>query len=210
MESFLSIRTHRCGELRKEHVGQDVTLHGWVHNCRDKSQVIFVVLRDRSGIVQVTIDETCAQELLLEARTLRLEYTVQVQGTVRARDEIAINKDMDTGEIEILANSLQVLSSTKALPFNIGDKGPEVSQEVRLKYRYLDFDNQLSKEPCVYATKQHSQREPIWTPWIFLRSKPPFSIAPHLKELEITSFLLESILESGLHFRKAHKYSSRF
>ena len=93
MES-LNIRTHRCGELRKEHVGQTVTLHGWVHNCRDKSQVIFVVLRDRSGIVQVTIDETCAQELLLEARNLRLEYTVQIQGTVRARDEVAINNQL--------------------------------------------------------------------------------------------------------------------
>ena len=138
MES-LNIRTHRCGELRKEHVGQTVTLHGWVHNCRDKSQVIFVVLRDRSGIVQVTIDETCPQELLLEARNLRLEYTVQIQGTVRARDEVAVNKDMETGAIEVLASSLQVLSKTKALPFNIGDKGPEVSQEVRLKYRYLDL-----------------------------------------------------------------------
>ena len=85
----LHVRTHRCGALRKEHVGQQVTVHGWVHNCRDKSQVIFVVLRDRSGTVQITIDETCAKELLLHTRGLRLEYTVQFEGTVRARDAAA-------------------------------------------------------------------------------------------------------------------------
>ena len=160
MES-LQTRTHRCGELRKGDVGQSVTLQGWVHNCRDKSQVIFVVLRDRSGIVQVTIDETCASDLLLKARGLRLEYTVQIKGTVRERDAFAINKDMATGEIEILASNLQILSKTKALPFNIGDKGPEVRQEVRLKYRYLDLRqptlqrNMRLRHKAALATRTH-------------------------------------------------------
>ena len=164
MDSLI-IRTHRCGELRKEHIGQEVTLHGWVHNCRDKSQVIFVVMRDRSGIVQVTIDETCAQELLSQARGLRLEYVVQFQGQVRARDAAAINPNMETGEIEILADKLVILSSTKALPFNIGDKGPEVGQEVRLKYRYLDL-----RQPKL----QHTMR---------LRHKAALATRTHLDAL---------------------------
>ena len=157
----LQIRSHRCGELRIDHVGQRVTLQGWVHNCRDKSQVIFIVLRDRSGIIQVTVDETCSQELLLQARGLRLEYTVQLEGVVRARDVQAINPDMETGEIEILADGLQILSTTKALPFNIGEKGPEVSQEVRLKYRYLDLRqptlqrNMQLRHKAALATRVH-------------------------------------------------------
>jgi aspartyl-tRNA synthetase len=159
----LHVRTHRCGALRKEHVGQNVTVHGWVHNFRDKSQVIFVVLRDRSGTVQITIDETCAQELLLMTRGLRLEYTVQFEGTVRARDAAAVNQDMDTGEIEILAKSIQILSKTKALPFNIGGKDADitVSHEVRLKYRYLDLRqpdlqrNMRLRHKAALATRVH-------------------------------------------------------
>ena len=138
MSSF-ALRTHKCSTLRTSNIGQTVTLHGWVHNLRDKSQVVFIVLRDRSGIVQATVDETCAAELLNQAKELRLEFAVQVQGVVRARESFAINPDMETGEIEVLASSIHIFSRTKSLPFNIGDKGPEVSQEVRLKYRYLDL-----------------------------------------------------------------------
>jgi aspartyl-tRNA synthetase len=164
MQSF-ALRTHKCGSLRKEDIGKKVTLHGWVHNLRDKSQVVFIIVRDRSGIVQVTVDETCHAELLAQAKELRLEFAVQLQGTVRQRDSFAINTSMETGEIEILASSILILSRTKSLPFNIGDKGPEVSQEVRLKYRYLDL-----RQP----TLQHNMR---------IRHKTALAVRTHLDQM---------------------------
>lgn len=134
-------RTHTCGELRASHAGQSVVLQGWISGIRDK-KTIFLVLRDRYGIVQVTLDEAASEELLTIARGFALEYTVEVQGVVRLRDAMAINKDMDTGEIEVVPSSLELLSTTKPLPFKISDKGPTASEEIRLKHRYLDLRQQ--------------------------------------------------------------------
>jgi aspartyl-tRNA synthetase len=133
-------RTHRCGDVRGEDAGQRVVLQGWAHFVRDKSQVIFIVLRDRSGQVQITVDETCSAELVSTAREVRLEYTLEVHGELRRRDPAAVNPDMATGEVEVHATGLRILSKTKPLPFNIGSKSKKtISEEVRLKYRYLDL-----------------------------------------------------------------------
>ena len=99
------MRTEYCGQLRLSHVGQQVTLCGWVNRRRDLGSLIFIDMRDREGIVQVFFDPDRADALKL-ASELRNEFCIQVTGTVRARDEKNINRDMATGEIEVLASSL--------------------------------------------------------------------------------------------------------
>jgi aspartyl-tRNA synthetase len=135
----LSRRTHTCGDLRAEHAGQTVTLQGWVHFVRNKGQLIFIVLRDRYGTVQLTINETSPAEVLATADRARLEYVLEVSGEVRLRGEGLANDKMDTGEIEVFPTSIRILSQTKPLPFTIGNETFQASEEVRLKHRYLDL-----------------------------------------------------------------------
>lgn len=132
-------RTHRCGELRAADAGQTVTLQGWAHSVRDNGGVLFLVLRDRSGMVQITLDERIDEGPWAIARQVRLEYVVQIQGTVQKRDGKP-NKTMATGEIEILPATVTLLSRTKPLPFGIDQgKSTEANEDVRLKHRYLDL-----------------------------------------------------------------------
>jgi aspartyl-tRNA synthetase len=132
-------RTHTCGELRPHHDGQSVLLQGWVHSARDKGGVIFLVLRDRSGMVQVTIDDRCAEAAWEGARQARLEFVLEVEGTVVLRGDGARNDEMATGGVEVLAAAVRVLNRTTPLPFAIGGQAVEASEEVRLKHRYLDL-----------------------------------------------------------------------
>lgn len=131
-------RTHMCGELRSSHIGQTVTLQGWAASARDSGGVVFLVLRDRAGTVQVTLDERCPPDAMQTAKEVRLEYVVQVQGTVEKRAGKA-NTKMATGEIEVVATTVEVLSTTPPMPFSLDERGAEASEEVRLKYRYLDL-----------------------------------------------------------------------
>ena len=137
--SSLRRRTHTCGVLRAEHAGQPVVVQGWAHFVRDNGGVIFILVRDRSGVIQVTVDERATEAVWAVARQIRLEYVVEVQGDLVARDADAINSDMDTGAVEILAKDIRLLSRTKPLPFAIGGAATEASEEVRLKHRYLDL-----------------------------------------------------------------------
>ena len=132
-------RTHGCGTLRPAHVGATVILQGWAHSVRDKGGVMFLILRDRSGLVQITLDERVPESPWEGARQARLEYVLEVEGMVHARSEGAINPDMDTGAVEILPTAVRVLSRTRPLPFAIGGAATEASEEVRLKHRYLDL-----------------------------------------------------------------------
>ncbi|MFI6299859.1 aspartate--tRNA ligase [Nonomuraea sp. NPDC050790] len=129
------IRTHKAGELRKEHAGQQVTLAGWVARRRDHGGVVFIDLRDASGSAQVVFREED------HAHDLRAEYCVKVVGEVRVRPEGNANPELPTGEIEVVATEVEVLSESAPLPFPIeGNAG--VSEEARLKYRYLDIRRQ--------------------------------------------------------------------
>ena len=126
------MRTHYCGHLNRDHIGQTVTLCGWAHRRRDHGGVAFIDLRDASGVVQVVIrDEAIAHQL-------RSEYCVQITGEVTARPEGNENADLATGEIEILADVVNVLSEAAPLPFPIDDH-IEVGDEARLRHRYLDL-----------------------------------------------------------------------
>ncbi|HKS46828.1 MAG TPA: aspartate--tRNA ligase [Amycolatopsis sp.] len=129
------LRTHKAGTLRAEHAGQTVTLTGWVARRRDHGGVIFIDLRDASGVAQVVFREGEMAEL---AHQLRSEFCVQVTGEVARRPEGNENPEIATGAIEVLATALEVLSSSAVLPFPIDDR-VDVGEEVRLKHRYLDL-----------------------------------------------------------------------
>ena len=132
-------RSHHCGELRADHVGSEVVLCGWVSRRRDHGGLIFVDLRDRSGLVQVVIDEAAiGEEAFHKAETIRNEFVVAVRGSVRARSQETVNPNMATGMIEVVVEELRILNKAKTPPFYIQD-GIEVDEMLRLKYRYLDL-----------------------------------------------------------------------
>lgn len=129
------MRTDYCGNINSSYVGQTVTLCGWVNRSRDLGGVIFLDLRDREGVVQVVFDPDLADAFEV-ANSLRNEFCVQLTGLVRARPAGQVNKDMSTGEIEMLGKSLTILNKAAPLPL---DWNQENSEELRLKYRYLDL-----------------------------------------------------------------------
>jgi len=130
-----TMRSLYCGEVNESHIGQEVTLCGWVNRRRDLGAVIFLDLRDREGLVQVVYDPDLP-EVLATANTLRNEFCVQLKGKVRARPEGQVNKDMKTGAIEVLGLELTILNKSAPLPL---DSNQTNSEEQRLKYRYLDL-----------------------------------------------------------------------
>jgi len=131
-------RTGGCGELSLRDAGREVTLMGWVQRWRDHGGLLFVDLRDRSGVVQIVFDPEQNREVFEHAGTLRNEYVVAVTGRVNARPAGTVNPNLATGEIEVAANALRVLNAAKTPPFNIGDS-LTVDEPVRLRYRYLDL-----------------------------------------------------------------------
>ncbi|WP_026735611.1 aspartate--tRNA ligase [Fischerella sp. PCC 9605] len=135
------MRTYYCGELRKEHIGEIVTLYGWVDRRRDHGGVIFLDLRDRSGIVQIVSDPQRTPDSYVEANTLRNEYVIKVIGRVSQRPEESLNSRIPTGEVEIYADNIELLNAVrKQLPFQVSTTETDpVREDVRLKYRYLDL-----------------------------------------------------------------------
>ena len=131
-------RTHVCGELRAAHAGQQVVLMGWVNRRRDHGNLIFLDLRDRSGISQIVLDKEFTPEGHLKGEQVRPEYVVAAVGKVRLRDQDAINPKMPTGEIEIEATQLLVLNDARLAPFSPAEEAIQ-NEEVRLKYRYIDL-----------------------------------------------------------------------
>jgi len=139
VESFKGFRRSAyCGTLRAENIGQEVSVCGWVQRRRDLGGLVFITVRDRSGIIQCTFDEAYDKELFDKASTLRSEYVVAIRGKVRSRGEGAVNKSMPTGEVEVLADELRILSEAETPPFEIVD-GLNANDAIRLKYRYLDL-----------------------------------------------------------------------
>jgi aspartyl-tRNA synthetase len=131
-------RTHYCGELRAAHAGQQVVLMGWVNRRRDHGSLIFLDLRDRTGISQIVLDKDLIPEGHAKGEQVRPEYVVAVVGKVRLRSADAINPKMPTGEIEIEATELRVLNDTRLAPFSPSDEAIQ-NEEIRLKYRYVDL-----------------------------------------------------------------------
>ena len=130
------MRTHYCGELNRQNIDQEVSVCGWVNRRRDHGGVIFVDLRDKKGMLQVVFDPDDASMFSL-AESLRNEFVLRVSGKVRIRPEGTINKDMPTGEIELLAQDLEILNASETPPFQLDDD--DVHDDIRLKYRYIDL-----------------------------------------------------------------------
>ena len=134
-----SMHTRTCGELRRENVGEEVTLTGWVSRRRDHGGLIFCDLRDREGITQLTFDpEHSDGDAFKIAETMRPEWPIKIHGVVRARGEETTNTKLATGEIEVLTDHAEVLNTSVTPPFQIED-GIETSEDTRLRYRYLDL-----------------------------------------------------------------------
>jgi aspartyl-tRNA synthetase len=130
-------RTHTCGELRPEHVGSDAVLLGWVHRVRDLGGLLFIDIRDRGGVTQAVFDKD-DEALMAKAKRLRSEFVIGVCGRIRRRSDDTINPKLPTGEVEVVVQRLALLNEAKTPPFPVADESP-VSEDVRLKYRYLDL-----------------------------------------------------------------------
>ena len=146
-------RTHTCGQLTPKMAGKEVTLAGWVHKHRKMGGLVFVDLRDRYGLTQIVFnpDKTGNFSLVEE---LKYEYVIKVTGEVLKRDSKAVNKDLATGEIEVLANSLEIISRAKTLPFEIFEAHKEEEDEdLRLKYRYLELRREKLKNNILFRAK---------------------------------------------------------
>lgn len=143
------MRTDYCGRIDKQYIGQIVTLKGWVNKRRDLGGVIFIDLRDREGILQVVIDPD-TEAAFASASELRNEFCLEIKGLVRARPDSQVNKDMRTGEVEVLGTEVFIINKAPALPL---DWNQENSEEQRLKYRYLDLRRPLMTNRLVFRSK---------------------------------------------------------
>ena len=132
------LKTHNCGELRLSHAGQEVVLAGWLHRRRDHGGLIFLDLRDRSGLVQVTV-EPAMKEAHAVAEKVRNEFVLKIAGKIRPRPEALVNPNLASGQIEVVADSIEILNSSKVPPIPIDDDGYKTEESQRLKYRYLDL-----------------------------------------------------------------------
>jgi len=134
-----AFRTHTCGELRPDHVGDRITLAGWVHRRRDHGHLTFIDLRDRYGITQVVTSADEAPNAHAAAQEARIEWVVQVEGRLRHRPEGTTNADIATGEVELAVDRFSVLNEAKLPPFYINEEQPGLDESLRLRYRYLDL-----------------------------------------------------------------------
>src|SRR5579872_774435 len=150
-------RTHTCGELRAADEGKTVVLMGWVHSRRDHGGVIFIDLRDRWGLTQLTVHEDADAAVHNRAGEVRSEYVIAAEGKVTLRGPGMVNPNLPTGEVEIVASKVWILNESRTPPFPLGEQ-VDVAEEVRLKYRYVDL------------RRPHMQRN------IILRSKISFAI----------------------------------
>jgi aspartyl-tRNA synthetase len=145
------MRSHYCGDLRKEHIGEDITLCGWVHRRRDHGGVIFLDVRDREGLAQVVFDPDREESFAL-ADSCRNEFVVEIKGTVRSRPEGTINPEMPTGEIEVLGKELVILNKSETPPFQL-DEHQNVGEDVRLRNRYIDLRRPEMQEKLRFRSK---------------------------------------------------------
>src|SRR5699024_1910830 len=128
----------KAGLLTEQHVGENVVLKGWVHRRRDLGELIFIDLRDASGIVQIVFNPNYSKEALAIAETLRSEYVIEIEGKVIKRDEETVNPNIATGTIEVTVANINILNKSKNLPFLIHE-AQDVSEDLRLKHRYIDL-----------------------------------------------------------------------
>ena len=136
-------RTHRCGSLRDTDIDAEVVLMGWVHNRRDHGGCVFIDLRDREGLTQVVFDPRVSLESYERAALLREEYVVEVVGKVALREKGTENPNLDTGDVEVFANTLKMLSESKTLPFQISEKAMVFGEDIKANPELVEEDLRL-------------------------------------------------------------------
>lgn len=151
----MTYRTHFCGALRREHIFTEVKLAGWIHRKRDHGGLIFVDLRDHTGICQLVFEPYHADSFH-QIEHLRVESVITVQGQVVPRAEDTINEHLPTGEIEVRVHAMTVENAAEPLPFPIADEVP-TSEELRLKYRFLDLRREHLHENILYRSRMISR-----------------------------------------------------
>ena len=149
------MRSHYCGDLRKEHIGEEITLMGWVHRRRDHGGVIFLDVRDRQGIAQVVFDPE-REESFAIADSVRSEYVIEIKGLVRHRPDGTVNSDMSTGEIEVMGLELTILNKAETPPFPLDDH-QKVGEDVRLRHRFIDLRRPEMQEKLRFRSKVTSE-----------------------------------------------------
>ena len=165
-------RTHTCGDLTLKQVGEDVSLNGWVATSRDHGGLIFVDIRDRYGVTQLTFNEETYPEAFESAKRLSMEDVISVKGTVAARQENAVNKDLTTGEIEVSVTEIVVLNEAKPMPFMINDR-ESANEETRLTYRYLELRTEEMQKNMLLRHKTYQVVQNYLTSQNFMEFETP-------------------------------------
>ena len=172
-------RTHYCGALRREHMGQAAVCCGWVQTRRDMGGVIFLDVKDREGVLQVVCDgRRLPPEDFRRAETLRMQSVVQVEGLIAHRDEETYNPRLATGEVELRAERLTVLSEAQPLPFSL-DEDAHVREELRLKYRYLDLRRPALQRALRFRHRVQSAAERFLDGEGFCQVETPMLVQVH-------------------------------
>ena len=166
-------RTHNCGELRTENGGQVVVLNGWVNRCRNLGGLLFIDVRDRYGMTQVVFDPETDQDLFGSARNLGLEDVIAVKGLVRPRPKEALNPELPTGAIEVLAQEIEILNTSKALPFLVTDRSTGL-EDLRLKYRYLELRTKELQRTILFRHRVAQSVRKYYTKNNFLEIETPY------------------------------------
>ncbi len=210
MSDFLTVRkrTHYCGDVNASHTGEEVVLMGWAHRRRDHGGVVFIDLRDREGLVQVVFNPDVHAASHAEAGRIRSEVVLAIHGRVRRRPEGMANPDLKSGEIEVLADDLEILNESKTPPFML-DGQAEISENVRLKYRYLDLRrpelqrNLILRSRVAAATRDYFHREgfiEIETP--FLTKSTPEGARDYLVPSRVNPGLFYALPQSPQLFKQ--------
>ncbi len=195
--SKTSYRTHMCAVLTEENVGQHVVLSGWAQKMRDLGGVIFIQLRDRSGIIQVTFNDECEREVFETASTVRSEYVIQVEGKVAMRDEGNYNTNIPTGKIEIICEKINILDAANTPPIYIEDDDT-VNESLRLKYRYLDLRKPSMQQKLITRHKTAQVVRNFLSNEGFLEIETPYLTKPTPEGAR--DFLVPSRVQQGNFF----------
>jgi aspartyl-tRNA synthetase len=201
-------RTHYCGVLGHSNIGEDVILMGWVHRRRDHGSVIFVDLRDREGLVQVVFDPDTSLEAHQEARRIRSEFVLALKGRVRQRPAGMENPDLKTGEVEVIVAELEILNESRTPPFALNEES-DISENKRLKYRYLDLrrpelqNNLMLRSKVAAETRRYFQDEgfvEIETP--FLTKSTPEGARDYLVPSRVNQGMFYALPQSPQLFKQ--------
>ncbi|HIC73508.1 MAG TPA: Asp-tRNA(Asn)/Glu-tRNA(Gln) amidotransferase GatCAB subunit C, partial [Candidatus Marinimicrobia bacterium] len=190
-------RTHTCGDLTSKQVDKDASLNGWVASSRDHGGLIFVDIRDRYGVTQLTFNEETHPEAFELAKRLSMEDVISVKGTVAARQESAVNKDLTTGKIEVSVTEIVVLNEAKPMPFLISHR-ESASEETRLTYRYLELRTEEMQKNMLLRHKTYQVVRNYLTSQNFMEFETP--ILMRATPEGARDFLVPSRLHKGRFF----------